>query len=657
MKPETLPQLLLHNSRERAHLVAHRHKRRGVWKEFSWGDVYATVRSVAYGLLQLGVQRGQTVMLISENRPEVYWVEWAVMAIGARSVTLYPDSTAEELAYAALDSGTVCVFAEDQEQVDKAIEALPRAPQIQSIFYCEDGGLWGYDVAQLKSLEAVIESGAELRVASPDRIEQEIGIGRADDTALLAYTSGTTGNPKGVITTHRALLDCAERLRRAVDIQPGSEYLSYIPLSWVPEQWFGVTLGMVLPMKVNFAERPDQVQEAIRELAVDVLVLGPRQWESLASLVFTRMIDAGWLRRKMVDWAIALGKNAHLAEAEGRRAPLGIRLGRWAADWLVLAPLREQLGLKRVKVAITGGAAISPDVFRMFAAIGIALRNIYACSEFGLVSAHTGQRYNPETIGRPLTEATQWGPALQWRVSGEGELQLRGAAGFAGYWQRPDKTAEKKDGDWYRTGDAVGCTPDNELIYYDRLEHMSLLSTGVRYSKQFIEVRLRFSPYIKEVLVIGDSRNEYVAALVNIDEVVFSRWAEQRNIAFTTFADLSQRPEVVQQVAQEIRAVNAALPAGAQVRRFANLPKELDADEGELTRTRKLKREFVEKRYVDLIDGLYSSDSQVELSIAVCYQDGRSGTLHATVQLASVEAAQATLGTIAPHATKALEAA
>jgi long-chain acyl-CoA synthetase len=657
MTPETLPQLLLQNSAERTRQVAHRHKRRGVWKEFSWGEVYATVRNIAYGLLQAGVQRGQTVMLISENRPEVYWVEWAAMSIGARSVTLYPDSTADEIAYAASDSGTVCVFAEDQEQVDKAIEALSRLPQIRSVFYCEDGGLWGYKIPQLKSLEALIAEGASLADASPQRIEQEIALGRADDIALLAYTSGTTGQPKGVVTTHRALLDCAERLRRAVDIKPGSEYLSYIPLSWVPEQWFGVTLGMVLPLKVNFAERPDQVQEAIRELAVDVLVLGPRQWESLASLVFTRMIDAGWLRRKMVHWAIAAGRSAHLAAADGGVVSWAFRIERRVADWLVLGPLREQLGLKRVKVAITGGAAISPDVFRMFGALGIQLRNIYACSEFGLVSAHTGASYDPETIGRPLTDPTPWAPALQWRVSGEGELQLRGAAGFAGYWKRPEKTAEKLDGDWYRTGDAVACTPANELIYYDRLEHMSLLRSGVRYPKQFIEVRLRFSPYIKEVLVIGDSHHDYVAALVNIDEVVFSRWAEQRNIAFTTFTDLSQRPEVVEQVAQEIRTVNAALPPGAQVRRFANLPKELDADEGELTRTRKLKRDFVEQRYSELINGLYGSGSQVDLSIAVRYQDGRNGTLRATVQLASVDPVQAKQVVIAPMTTDALETA
>jgi long-chain acyl-CoA synthetase len=637
--PQTLPQLLLNNHRLRPETIGHRYKQRGIWKEFSWSAIYREVESLAFGLLALGVARGQTVMLISENRPEIYWVEWAVMAIGARSVTLYPDSTADEMAYIAADAEAVCVFAEDQEQVDKVIDARQRAPGLRAILYCESGGLWNYDEAGLHSLEALKALGRPLQQAQALTVQESIALGRADDIALLAYTSGTTGQPKGVITTYRALLDCAERLRRALDLQPDTDYLSYIPLSWVPEQWFGVTLGMSLPLRVNFAERPDQVQEAIRELAVNVIVLGPRQWESLASRVFTRMIDAGWLRNRLLDWGIAVGRRVHQARTEGREPGAFDRVAHAAAEHLVLRPLRDQLGLKKVKVAITGGAAMSPDVVRLFSAMGTPLRNIYACSEFGLISAHTGQRYNPETIGQPLTEPTAWGPALEWRITDTAELQLRGAAGFSGYWKRAEKSAEKFDGGWFRTGDAVGKTPEDELIYYDRIEHMSELRGGARYPKQFIEVRLRFSPYIKEVLVIGDGQHDFVTALVNIDDVVFSRWAEQRNLAFTTFADLSQRPEVVAQVAEEIRKVNGALPAGAQVQRFANLPKELDADEGELTRTRKLKREFIEQRYSGIVDGLYGTGSVAQVSIPVRYQDGRSGTLQAAVRLASVDAA------------------
>ena len=257
----------------------------------------------------------------------------------------------------------------------------------------------------------------------------------------------------------------------------------------------------------------------------------------------------------------------------------------------------------------------------------------------GLISAHVGPRYDPETIGRPLTDPTEWGAALEWRISPRGELQLRGGAGFAGYWMRPEKSAEKFEGDWFCTGDAIGCSAKSEvteLVYYDRIEHMSRLRNGAQYPKQFIEVRLRFSPYIKEVMVIGDERHDFVTALVNIDEVVFSRWAEQRSIGFTTFADLSQRQEILDEVAAEIRAVNAALQPAARVVRFANLPKELDADEGELTRTRKLKREVIEERYRDIVEALYSSAAQADIAIPVRYQDGRSGTLRTTVKLGAV---------------------
>lgn len=652
-KPDTVPQCLLHNARQRPGEVGQRHKKRGIWVEYRWADIYARVCAIAGSLLAKGAGRGDTVMLISENRPEIYWVEWAALAIGARTVTLYPDSSPEELLYVAQDAEVVAIFAEDQEQVDKALPALAACATARFVFYCEDGGLWDYAEPRLHALEALAGAGEDFNRSEPGRIEAEIMRGRADDIALLAYTSGTTGSPKGVITTHRALLDCAERLRRAVDIAPHSEYLSYIPLSWVPEQWFGVTLGMLLPMRVNFAERPDQVQEAIRELAVHVLVLGPRQWESLAAGVFRRMIDAGWLRRRLVDWGLAAGRRVHLARLEGQPVGLAPRLACAVAERLVLAPLRDQLGLRRVRVAITGGSAMSPDVVRLFAGMGVLLRNIYACSEFGLVSAHVGERYDPETVGRPLTDATPWGGAMQWRISDEGELQLRGASGFSGYWKRPEKSAEKLDGDWYRSGDAVGRTPGGELLYFDRLEHMSTLRSGARYPKQFIEVRLRFSPYIKEVLVIGDSRHDFVTALVNIDEAVFSRWAEQRSIAFTTFTDLSQRPEVVEQVAVEIRAVNARLDAGARVLRFANLPKELDADEGELTRTRKLKREVIEQRYATVLDALYAGNAGLNAEIPVRYQDGRSGVLRAAMRLGTVEQAGAA-SVAAPAATNQL---
>ena len=652
--PQTLPQWLLHNAQARATTVGQRHKRDGVWREYRWSAIFAQVRALAYGLAVRGVGRGDTVVILSENRPEQYWAELAAQCLGAKVVALYPDATEDELDYVVEDAGAVCIFAEDQEQVDKALPVARRRPQVHSIVWWEDGGMWGYREADLLSLDVLRTAGQGLATAEPRRIEEEIARGQASDIAMLAYTSGTTGKPKGVITTHGSLQHNARAIGDCMGVPVGCEYLSYIPLSWATEQWIGVTLGLMHPMCVNFAERPDQIQEAVRELACGMVFFGPRQWESLAARVHTRMADASPWRQALVNWGVAIGQRARVARNAGQPVPFAARALLPLADALVLAPLREQLGLKNAQVAVTGGAATAPDVFRLFAAMGVTLRNVYGCSEIGLVSAHRADRpVDVETVGAPLDFATPWGEAIRWRLTAAGELEVQGGAGFAGYWNKPEKTAERMDGDWYRTGDAVNTIEGSgELVYLDRTEHLSRLAGGHTYPKQFIESRLRFSPYIKEVMVVGEEHHGFVTALVNIDGEVFSRWAERAGIAFTTFTDLSQRPEVVAQVGQEIARVNAALPAASRVLRYANLPKELDADEGELTRTRKLKREAIEERYGALITGMYGGADTVALSVPVRYQDGRSGVLRAQVRLGgdpdAVRAAHAGASTASP---------
>jgi len=633
--PGTLPQWLAHNARERATQVGQRHKRGGVWQEFSWAAIAREVEALAFGLAARGLQRGQTVVIISENRPEQYWAEFAALSLGAKIVALYPDATEAELDYVIEDSGAVAVFAEDQEQVDKALPIARRRPRLHSIVWWEAGGLWGQEEAGLLSWDALKQAGRALAQAEPGRVREAVAQGQASDIALLAYTSGTTGQPKGVITTHASLLHNARAIGEGLGIRPGCEYLSYIPLSWATEQWIGVTLGLIQPMCVNFAERPDQIQEAVRELACDMVFFGPRQWESMAAVVHTRMADAPRWRQALVDWGLGVGQRTRVAANAGQPVPLSARLLLPLAEALVLRPLREQLGLKHARSALTGGAATAPDVFRLFGAMGVTLRNVYGCSEFGLISAHSVQRrVDVETVGAPVSEATPWGAPLQWRLTPTGELEVRGGAGFSGYWNKPEKTAERLDGDWYRTGDAMALSADgSEFVYLDRVDHLSRLAGGQTYPKQFIESRLRFSPYIKEVMVVGDQRHGFVTALVNIDGEVFSRWAERQGLAFTTFTDLSQRAEVVERVHAEIERVNAALPEHSRVRRFANLPKELDADEGELTRTRKLKRETIEERYRALVEGLYGQAAMAALEVPVRYQDGRSGVLRAQVRL------------------------
>ncbi len=633
--PQTLPQWLWHNAAQRGGTVGQRHKCGGVWREFRWAQIAREVQALAFGLAARGLRRGDAVILISENRPEQYWAELAALSLGAKVVALYPDATEAEIEYIVEDSGAVCFFAEDQEQVDKALPIALRYPQVHTIVWWEPGGMWGYADPQLLSWEALKQAGAGLAASDPGLVEREVGRGAAADIALLSYTSGTTGKPKGVITTHGSLQHNARAIGDSMQVPPGCEYLSYIPLSWATEQWIGVTLNMMQPMVVNFAERPDQIQEAVRELACEMVFFGPRQWESMAAVVHTRMADAPRWRQALVDWGLSVGRRTRVAANAGQAVPLLTQVLLPLAEALVLRPLREQLGLKKARIALTGGAATAPDVFRLFAAMGVTLRNVYGCSEMGLISGHGASRpVNVETVGAPLAAATPWGAPLSWRLTAEGELEVRGGAGFAGYWGKPDKTAERLDGDWYRTGDAVTVTADGaELVYLDRVDHLSRLADGHTYPKQFIESRLRFSPYIKEVMVVGDERHGYVTALVNIDGEVFARWAEREGLSFTTFTDLSQRPEVVARVAREIDRVNEALPAHSRVLRFANLPKELDADEGELTRTRKLKREVIEERYRALVEGMYGPVERVALEVPVRYQDGRTATLRASVLL------------------------
>lgn len=637
--PQTLPQWLLHNAATRPDEVAQRHKREGIWKEFSWSHVRDEVRELSLGLRARGVQRGQTVVLMSENRPELYWAEWAALALGAKVVALYPDATETEVDYVVQDAQAVCVFAEDQEQVDKVLPLMPRHPGLHTVVWWEPGGLWNYQHEGLLGWDAFKAPARPISAEDAAWFEQVVAQGQSTDIALLLYTSGTTGAPKGVITTHASMLHNASLIGQSVQLPPGSEYLSYIPLSWATEQWVGVTLGLIGPMRVSFAERPDQIQEAIRELACEMVFFGPRQWESLAARVHARMLDAAPWRQKVVDWGLRIGRLARAEQMDTATRPWWVRALLPLADALVLRPLRDQLGLKRARIAFTGGAAVAPDIFRLFAAMGVMLRNVYGCSEFGLITVHQGAQANPETIGQLVLLSSAWGEPLQWRLAPSGGLELSGGTGFAGYWGKPEKSAEKMNGGWFQTGDAVGQGPtETELVYYDRVEHMSRLLGGHAFSKQFIEVRLRFSPYIREVMVVGDATRESVTALVNIDGDVFGRWAERKGVSFTTFTDLSQRPEVLAQVAAEIALVNRTLPEAARIAYFVNLPKELDADEGELTRTRKLKRDFIEQRYGVLIEAMYTGQVQSPIEIPIRYQDGRSGVLRADVTVGRVPA-------------------
>jgi long-chain acyl-CoA synthetase len=635
-RAQTLPQVLLQRAAETPHGLAQRHKRLGIWQTFTWLQVATKVRDLACGLHEIGVAAGDTVTIVGDNEPEALWSELAAQCLGAKTVSLYPDISGQELAFICKDAGTRFIVAQDQEQVDKCL-ALPTRPDMLGIAYWDATGMWSYQDQDLMDLARVAERGAAADSTVRDKIIDRVRAGEGRSIALLSYTSGTTGNPKGVIFTHRFLLDNAQRVRESLGFRPGDEYLSYVPFAWGTEQVFGVAIGLCAPLVVNFPERPDTIPQNLRELAVHCLFFGARQWEGLTRTVQSRMLDAPKWQQALCKWSLRTAQRIVKKEAADRPLTIADRIFHALADWASLKGIRDQLGLTRVRVALMGGAAMAPEVFQFFHGLGVKVRNLYGCSEVGLLTAHAvGRPVRAETMGVPLPVDPFFGDPIELKTAASGELFVRGGTGFEGYWNLQDKTAERLADGWFRTGDVVSPGFGEEFIYVDRLADMRRLAGGATFSPQFIETRLRFSAFIKDLLVIGDENRQHVTALVNIDPVTTGRWAEANRVPFSGFSDLSQCPQVIELIRSEIQRVNALLPPHGRVWRFANLPKELDADEGELTRTRKLRRDFVEQRYARLIDSLYGAERMHRVAIEVLFQDGKRGMFEAEVRLEDV---------------------
>jgi len=569
----TLPQLLQARADETPGRLSQRHKYRGIWREYNFERVRDEVRALALGLSEMGVRRGETVAIIGENEPEHFWAEFAAQALGCKVVSLYPDLTADELSYLLDDSEAVVLFAQDQEQVDKGLAIREQLPSLRAIVFWDDTGMWSYSDERLHRLEAIQDLGRALHSREPARYLEFVEEGSPDDIAVLSYTSGTTGKPKGVVLTHRYLVDNVHRLIEASGAKPGIDYLTYIAPAWVTEQIFGLAMGVALPMVVNFPEGPEQVLENIRELAVEAMTFAPRQWENLAATMQARMLDAGPLRRGIYEWGLRIGHAVNVSRLEGRKIPASAQFAYTLADALILRPLRDQLGLTRMKLAFCGGSMMAPDVFRLFHALGIPLRNIYGSTELGLLTCHQGERYDLETVGKWMKAHPDAGPPIEWKLGDNGELLVRGGSFFGGYFKRHDASQERVVDGWYLTGDAVTRTERDELVFLERISDLRRLRTGETFPPQFVETRLRFSPFIKDLMTVGDETRDFVAALINIDMNVVSRWAEERKIGFSTFTDLSQKSEVADLLRGEIARVNQFLPEHARVIRFANVSK------------------------------------------------------------------------------------
>jgi len=628
----TLPKLL----RDRARRVgdrdiAMRVKDRGVWKTLTWKEYYQKVKDLCLGMVSLGLSRGDKVSIIGENKPEWFWTELAAQCAGGVAVGVFTDCSADEVKYFLENSDSTFVVAHDQEQVDKLLAIKQQLPLLKKIIYWDSKGLWGYEDPDLLSMQEVMERGRVFGEQNRGLIDELIDQGRREDVAVICYTSGTTGLPKGGMLSQGWLVEGVWDWA-TVDgwNREGIEYLSFIPPAWAAEQALGIAGGLVAGIRVNFPEEPETVQENLREIGPSLLFYGARLWENVNSMVQARIADSTPARRFLYNRFIKVGLTIAELKISRRRPGLGWGVLGWVAHQVVFRALRDRLGLSRAAVVYSAGGALSPDIVRFFMALGVEIKLFYGSTEMGVVSIPRPGEVRPETSGKPM-------PWAEVAISEEGEILVKSRFMYSGYYKNPEATAAKMRDGFYCSGDFGHIDEEGQLIVIDRMEDLRTLAGGQKFSPQYGEVRLRFSPYIKDALVVGGEQRSFVTAIVNIDLENVGRFAEANHIAYTTFTDLSQKPVVISLVAREIEKVNRTLPEHARIKLFVNLHKEFDADESELTRTRKLRRTFVEERYNFLIDALYGNQEEIAVEAPVTYRDGRQGMIRTSIQVNKVD--------------------
>ncbi|MBA7683109.1 Long-chain-fatty-acid--CoA ligase FadD15 [subsurface metagenome] len=628
-KRETIPQIIKSNCDRWGPRIAMSMKMFGVWHRYSWQDYYTNVKYFSLGMINLGLERGDVACIIGDNEPQWFWSEFAVQAAGGIATGIFVDSIPSEVKYVAEHSDAKFAIVNDQEQTDKFLEIKDELPLLKKVIYWDPKGLRNYEDSILISFDEVIELGKEYETAHPGLYEQNVEVGKGEDIAFIYYTSGTTGLPKGAMLNHRALITTAEGFVDRYPLDENDDLISNFPAAWVGDSYFATIPHLLTGAKLNFPEEPETIAEDTREIGPDFVIYGPRQWEGLVSEIQVKMVDANPLKRFTYNLFLPVGHKIADIKFEGKTPNLFWRILHQIAYLALFRPLKDRLGLSKVRFAVTGSSVLSLDTFRLIHAIGVELRQCYASTEAGLISSHGKGEIKFESVGRPAL-----GTSL--RITREGELLVASDCMFTGYHKNEEKTAETLINGWCHTGDAVNINEQGHLIFMDRLEHMGQLKSGAKYAPQYIEGRLRFSPYIKDAMVIGGKDKDYVSAIVNIDFAMVGKWAERHRIPYTTFVDLSQKKEVADLVRQDLERVNGYLPEQSRVQNFVLLHKEFDPDEAELTRTRKLRREFMEERYKDLIGALYGNKDKVDVQAAVTYRDGRKGQVTTSIQVRSI---------------------
>lgn len=618
---DTFPKLLARNAAQWPNEVALREKDFGIWQEISWAGFHARVRGFALALRALGIGPGAVVGLIGDNRPDWVAGQIAAHAAGAMSLGLYRDALDEEVAYLIGHASVAVVLAEDEEQVDKLLGLGDRIPSVRHIVYSDPRGMRKYEDPRLLPVDGFIALGAPLLAADPGIYDRMVAETRGEDVAVLCTTSGTTAQPKlAMLSAGSVIRHTASYL--AVDPQgPQDEYVSVLPLPWIMEQVYVFGKALQCRMVVNFVEEQSTSWADFREIGPTFVLLAPRVWEGLAADVRSRMMDASWLKRRLFDLGMKFGLKAL---DQKRKSTL--------AKILLFAALRDRLGFSRLRSAATGGAALGPETFRFFLAMGVPLRQLYGQTELlGAYTIHREGDVDFDTVGIGFDDS------VQLRIeapdpNGVGEIVTRHPNMFLGYYRNEEASkADLRDG-WLATGDAGYVDGKGHLVVIDRMKDLAVTSNGDRFSPQYIENKLKFSPYVGEAVILGHGRPD-LAAIICIRFPIVSKWAEKSRIAFTTYTDLSARDEVQALIRREVETVNAGLPEAQRIRRFLLLYKELDADDGELTRTRKVRRGVIGEKYGDIIDAIYRGDPAIPVDTTIAFQDGTRQRIRTTLKV------------------------
>lgn len=606
---DTFPKVLQHNAKHWPEQVAMREKEFGIWREFTWQDYENRVKWMALSLQDLGIGEQDVVGLLGDNRPEWVWGELAAHALKGYSLGIYQDSMHEEVAYLINYAKAKVVIAEDEEQCDKLLELGDEIPSVEYIIYCDPRGMRKYDDPRLIDVEQVYKKGQLIDKANPDKYLNMVAATKGSDLSILCTTSGTTSKPKLAQLHSGTFLDHCAAYLRADPRSPGDNYVSVLPLPWIMEQVYVVGQALISRQIVNFVEEQETMMSDLREIGPNFVLLAPRVWENIVADVSARMMDSTPFKQKMYKLGMSL---ANKALDQGKRSKL--------AEWILLRALRDRLGFSNLSSAATGGAAMGPDTFRYLQAIGVPLKQLYGQTEMcGAYTVHQSDDVDYDSVGVAFDNADV--KVINPDSNGVGEIIAKSTGMFTGYLNNQAAYDEDVQDGWMHTGDAGYFKDSGHLVVIDRLKDMSETSHGDRYSPQFIENKLKFSPFIAEAVVVGKGR-PWLSAIICIRYAIVAKWAEQKGIAFTNYTNLSSQPEVYQAIREEVLKVNESLPDAQKISKFILLYKELDADDGELTRTRKVRRGVVAEKYGDIIETIYSAAPTVDVDTVITYQDG-----------------------------------